>query len=30
LRDRGFDPELDPLIAARRLQIHSLRAQLNA
>ena len=30
LRDRGFDPEVDPLVAARRLQIHSLRARLNA
>ena len=30
LRDRGFDPELDPLVAARRVQIHSLRARLNA
>ncbi len=30
LRSRGFDPEVDPLVAARRLQIHSLRARLNA
>jgi RsiW-degrading membrane proteinase PrsW (M82 family) len=30
LRDRGFDPEVDPLVSARRTQIHTLRARLNA